>query len=148
MLFNVKCICRTIMRLRVHYYILVLISLSALSSCQEKRQDRFEREAREYTATYCPQRLDGITVLDSMVFKPKGDAGDLRLYYSLTLTAEQRDELMNHLGEMGDQNLKVVRNSVLFTKFKEAGASFTYIYHDVATGDKIAEYHFAKKDYE
>ena len=135
---------------RVHY-ILLSVALLAFSSCQEKLQDRFEREAREYTATYCPQHLDEVTVLDSMVFEPDGgdgDAGDLRMYYSVTLTSEQRDALMNCLEELGDQNLKVVRNSVMFTKFKEVGTSFTYIYHDVATGDKLAEYHFEKKDYE
>ena len=139
------------MHKRVHY-ILLSVALLAFSSCQEKLQDRFVREAREYTATHCPQRLgDGMTVLDSMVFEPDGgdgDAGDLRMYYSVTLTSEQRDALMNCLGELGDQNLKVVRNSVMFTKFKEVGTSFTYIYHDVATGDKLAEYHFEKKDYE
>ena len=135
------------MHTRVHY-ILLSVAVLVFSSCQEKRQDRFEREAREYTATYCPQRLDAITVLDSMVFEPKDDVGDLQLYYSLTLTAEQRDEFMNHLGELGDQNLKIVRNSVLFTKFKEVGAGFTYVYYDVASGDKLAEYHFTPKDYE
>ena len=133
--------------MRVHYILYVII-LCVLSSCQEKLQDRFEREAREYTATYCPQHLDEVTVLDSMVFEPRGDAGDLKLYYSLHLSAEQREALMNYLGEMGDQNLKAVRNSVQFSKFKEAGVSFTYIYHDVATGDKLAEYHFERKDYE
>lgn len=134
------------MRSYIHY-ILLSIAILVLFSCQEKRQDRFGREAREYTVTYCPQRLDDFTVLDSMVFEPIGDVGDLKLYYSLMLTKEQRKELMNHLGEMGEQNLKIVRNSVMFTKFKEAGVGFTYIYHDVATGDKIVEYHFEKKDY-
>ena len=136
------------MKMHLHTYYILLLSLCFLCSCQEKRQDRFVREAKEYTITYCPQRLDNFTVLDSMVFEPQGEAGDLQQYYSLTLTEEQRSELMNQLGEMGDQNLKVVRNSVLFSKYRDAGASFTYIYHDVATGDKIAEYHFEKKDYE
>ena len=133
--------------MRLHY-ILFAITLCAFSSCQEKRQDRFEREAREYTVTHCPQRLDKVTVLDSIVFEPKGDAGDLKLYYSLILTTEQRSELMNHFGAMSDQNLRVVRNSVQFSQYKEAGVSFTYIYHDDATGDKLAEYHYEKKDYE
>ena len=132
---------------RVHY-IIMFIAILALSSCQEKRQDRFEREAREYTVTHCPQHLDDFTVLDSMVFESEGDAGDLKQYYSLILNEEQRTEFMKHLDELGDQNLKIIRNSVILSKYKDAGVGFTYIYHDVATGDKLAEYHFGKEDYE
>lgn len=133
---------------RVLYIILLSIAILAMYSCQEKLQDRFVREAKEYTATYCPLRLDAFTVLDSMVFKPKGNAGDLRIYYSAHIDAEQREELMNRLGELREKNLKVVRNSVQFSKYKEAGVSFTYIYRDVSMGDKLAEFHFEKKDYE
>lgn len=129
-------------------YIISLLSVTAvlLTSCQEKRRARFEREAREYTATYCPQHLDSWTILDSMVFEQAG-AGNLKLYYSLDLDDTLRQSVMNQLGELGDQDLKVVRNSVLFAKYKEAGTDFTYIYHDARRGDKIAEYYFTKKDY-
>ena len=132
---------------------ILLLSVAALlltSSCQEKRKDRFAREAREYTETHCPQPYgDGITTLDSMVFVPNDSTvGDLRLYYSLQLTDEQRAAMMDKLGDIGDENLRVVRNSILFAKHKEAGVSFTYIYHDAATGDKIVEYHFTTEDYE
>ena len=132
---------------RVSY--ILLLTILELSTCQEKRKDRFEREAREYTQTHCPQPYgDGVTTLDSMVFTPNDSTvGDLKLYYSLQLTDEQRTAFMDKLGDIGDENLKVVRNSVLFAKHKDAGVSFTYIYHDAATGDKMVEYHFTPKDY-
>lgn len=134
---------------RKTYIYIVGIFLLLFCSCQEKRADRFEREAREYTEKHCPQRLeDGLTVLDSMVFVKDGGAGTLQLYYSLYLTDEERKQVMDKLGDLGDYNLRIVRNSVLFAKHKEAGVSFTYIYHDANKGDKIAEYHFEKKDYE
>ena len=134
---------------RKTYIYIVGIFLLLFCSCQEKRADRFEREAREYTEKHCPQRLeDGLTVLDSMVFVKDDGAGTLQMYYSLYLTDEVRKQVMDKLGELGDHDLRIVRNSVLFAKHKEAGVSFTYIYHDANKGDKIAEYHFEKKDYE
>lgn len=119
-----------------------------LVSCQEKRAQRFEREAREFTETNCPQQMDAMTCLDSMVYVPDEQGGELIQYYSLKLTSEQRAEMMNKLGEINDVNLRIVRNSIPFTKYREAGVSFTFIYHDATIGDKIVEYHFSKEDYE
>ncbi len=129
---------------------LTLLAIAALlfCSCQEKKADYFEREAQEYTQKHCPQQLDEFTRIDSIVYVKDDAAGDLKLYYSLTLNDEARKEVMNKLGELGDENLRIVRNSVIYAKHKEAGVSFTYIYHDATKGDKIAEYHFTKKDYE
>ena len=119
-----------------------------LVSCQEKRAQRFEREAREFTETNCPQQMDAMTCLDSMVYVPDEQGGELIQYYSLKLTSEQRAEMMNKLGEINDVNLRIVRNSIPFTKYREAGVSFTFIYRDATVGDKIVEYHFAKEVYE
>ena len=119
-----------------------------LVSCQEKRAQRFEREAREFTETNCPQQMDAMTCLDSMVYVPDEQGGELIQYYSLKLTSEQRAEMMNKLGEINDVNLRIVRNSIPFTKYREAGVSFTFIYRDATVGDKIVESHFAKEDYE
>ena len=119
-----------------------------LVSCQEKRAQRFEREAREFTETNCPQQMDAMTCLDSMVYVPDEQGGELIQCYSLKLTSEQRAEMMNKLGEINDVNLRIVRNSIPFTKYREAGVSFTFIYRDATVGDKIVEYHFAKEDYE
>ena len=133
---------------RIHYLILGLVAILLMASCQEKRAQRFEREAREYTETNCPQQMDALTCLDSMVFVPDGQAGELIQYYSLQLTADQRAEMMDKLGDINDANLRLVRNSVQFTKYREAGVSFTYIYHDANQGDKIVEYHFTPEDYQ
>ena len=135
------------MYVRIHYFILSLLAM-LLVSCQEKLAQRFEREAREYTETNCPQQMDAVTCLDSMVYVPDEQGGELIQYYSLQLTSEQRTEMMNKLGEINDVNLRLVRNSIPFTKYREAGVSFTFIYHDATVGDKIVEYHFSKEDYE
>ena len=135
------------MYVRIHYLIISLMVM-LLVSCQEKRAQRFEREAREFTETNCPQQMDAMTCLDSMVYVPDEQGGELIQYYSLKLTSEQRAEMMNKLGEINDVNLRIVRNSIPFTKYREAGVSFTFIYHDATIGDKIVEYHFSKEDYE
>ena len=123
--------------------------LWAFTSCQERKADFFEREAREYTEKNCPQMLDKYTILDSVVYvREKDGPGDLVQYYTLNLNEEARNELMNQLGELAEMNLTAVRNSIVFAKHKEEGVSFTYIYHDATTGEKIVEYHFTKKDYQ
>ena len=128
--------------------ILFLVMLWAFTSCQERKADFFEREAREYTEKNCPQMLDKYTILDSVVYvREKDGPGDLVQYYTLNLNEEARNELMNQLGELAEMNLTAVRNSIVFAKHKEEGVSFTYIYHDATTGEKIVEYHFTKKDY-
>lgn len=129
--------------------ILFLVMLLAFTSCQERKADFFERDAREYTEKNCPQMLDEYTILDSVVYvREKDGPGDLVQYYTLNLNEEARNELMNQLGELAEMNLTAVRNSIVFAKHKEEGVSFTYIYHDATTGEKIVEYHFTKKDYQ
>jgi hypothetical protein len=129
--------------------IVLLVVLLAFTSCQEKKADFFARDAREYTEKNCPMIMDEFTTLDSVVYvKEENGPGDLVQYYTLNLSVEARNELMNKLGELADANLTIIRNSIVFTKHKEEGVSFTYIYHDAMTGEKIVEYHFTKKDYQ
>ena len=129
--------------------IILLVMLLAFTSCQEKKADFFERDAREYTEKNCPQVLDEYTMLDSVVYvKEQDGAGELVQYYTLNLSVEARNELMKQLGELAEMNLTTIRNSIVLSKYKEEGVSFTYIYHDATTGEKIVEYHFTKKDYE
>lgn len=125
----------------------MLLCVTFLSSCQEKLNDRFEREAKEYTKKNCPQQCDDVTVLDSLVFEQDG-VGCLNVYYSLLLTQEEREQVMNKLGELGDVNLKAVRNSLNYEMYRKAGVNFRYVYIDATIGDKIVEYNFSKKDYE
>lgn len=131
------------------HYILLLFVLIVISSCQEKKANFFEREAREYTQAYCPEKYPNGVTLDSVVFIPNDSTvGDLQFHYSLQLDDEQRTTIMNSLGEIGDMSLKDVRNSIRYAKHKEAGVSFTYIYIDATKGDKIVEYHITKEDYQ
>ncbi|MBP5376012.1 MAG: hypothetical protein J6Y38_06745 [Bacteroidaceae bacterium] len=129
--------------------VLWLAILFAFTSCQERKAETFAREAKEYTDKTCPLMMDDFTRIDSVVFIGHDDRiGDMVMYYTLFLDDESRKVVMDNLGELADMNLKELRNSVRFTKYREAGVEFTYIYHDEATGDKIMECHFTKEDYE
>ena len=83
---------------RVSFILLLLVLV--LSSCQEKKADFFERDAREFTQTHCPQMMDDVTRVDSIVFVKKEDRmGDLLLYYSLFMEDASSKILMDNLGE-------------------------------------------------
>ena len=130
-------------------FISVLMLLLVLNSCQEKKADFFEREAKEYTEKHCPTKMDAVTTLDSIVFvKGEDRIGDLLLYYSLSLDETSRKILMDNLGQLADMNLNDLRNSIALAMYKEEGVEFTYIYHDASTGEKIVEFHLTKKDYQ
>ena len=138
---------KSIMKTSISRLFSFSILLLTVASCQEKKEDFFERDAREYTEKNCPRQMDEITRLDRIVFEKGGEMGTLKQYYTLTLTDDARQELMKKLDELGDMNLKIIRNSVILEKHKRAEVDFDYIYHDEATGDKIAEYHFTPEDY-
>lgn len=120
-----------------------------LSSCQEKLMDKFEREAQEFSKKNCPQRYDdGMTILDSVSFSKDGE-GTFILYYSLDIDEEQKNELVNnHLSELRDMNLGIVKNSVQFNSMKEAGVTFLYKYNDLKTGKNVVELKYEPKDYQ
>jgi|GEM_PF-822240 len=128
--------------------ILLLFLTVLFMSCQEKRADFFERDAKEYTEKKCPQQMDAFTTLDSIVFKKDLGAGTLVQYYTLDLSPEQRELLMNKLGDLQNENLRVIRNSIPLHSHREAGVDFSYIYLDRDSGEKIAEFTYTKKDYE
>ena len=133
---------------RIFSPFLLLSVLFLSSSCQEKKADFFERDAREYTEKYCPKQCDDVTRLDSIVFEKTGEMGTLKQYITLTLTKDEREKVMNQLDKLMDMNLRDVRNSVTLAKHKEVGVNFCYIYFDENTGDKIAEYTFTPEDYQ
>lgn len=118
-----------------------------LLSCQEKRMDRFEREAREFTMKHCPQQMDNVTTLDSMVFLKEGK-GNLLFYYTLDVTDEQSVLLQNISSTIENEDLSIVKNSVEMVKYKDLGATISFIYLIASSGDTLARYDFTPEDYQ
>ena len=121
--------------------------LLLLAACQEKKFDRFEREAYEYTVRNCPKQMDEITVLDSMVFHNDGSL-DYKYYYTVQLDEDQHQALKDILDDLKERTAKNVRNSIELKAMKEAGLNFVYIYRDAQTGKHVAKYTITKEEYE
>ena len=47
------------------FILLTAVFLCALAGCQERFDERLQREAREFTAKHCPQEREPGTVLNS-----------------------------------------------------------------------------------
>ena len=50
------------------FILLSAVFLCALAGCQERFDERLQREAREFTEKHCPQEREPGTVLDSTTY--------------------------------------------------------------------------------
>jgi len=125
----------------------ILSMLLLLMACQEKKFDRLEREAREYTVRNCPKVIDQITTLDSIVFHNDGSL-DYIYYYNVTLTDDLREGFESVREGVREQTLKGLRNSIELKMVKEAGLNIVYVYRDAETGKEIMRNSFTQEDYQ
>ena len=65
------------------FILLSAVFLCALAGCQERFDERLQREAREFTEKHCPQEREPGTVLDSTTYSPA------RRTYSLWYTVSE-----------------------------------------------------------
>lgn len=128
-------------------FCLMVLSSFLFLSCQEKRLDRFEREAKDYTIRNCPKQIDPITTLDSLVFRNDGSL-NYSYYYHVTLTEEQLHTFKTQLSDIEEHTLRALRASIDLRPVKEAGLNIEYIYLNAADGQQIAKFHFTKDQYQ
>ena len=104
--------------------LIFLFTVLAMISCQEKMEDRAERDAREATEKRCPMRLleDGSLIMERIRFdKP-------------TLT--WRQEYLFDLKDEGELNLRVISDALLqelkntpsYKPYMDHGFNFQYVY--------------------
>lgn len=127
-------------------FFLMLCSL-LFSSCQEKRFDRFEREAREFTIRNCPKQIDSITTLDSLVFHNDGSL-TYSYYYNVVLTDEQLQNFKSQITDIEERTLRALRANIDLRPIKDAGLIIEYIYLDAADGHQIAKLQYTKDQYQ
>ncbi len=134
------------------YLMSALLFMSVMSSCQEKRLDRIERESREFTLRNCPKQMDPITTLDSLVFH--NDGSQLyKYYYHIGLSDDfadihYRDSILHDQHSVLEEKmLKAIRASIELKHIKEVGLTICYIYLDSLTGKEIDKYVFTKEQY-
>ena len=104
--------------------LIFLFTALAMFSCQEKMEDRAERDARETTEKRCPMRLleDGSLIMERIRFD------------KATLT--WRQEYLFDLKDEGDINYRVISDALLqelkntpsYKPYMDHGFNFQYVY--------------------
>lgn len=127
---------------------LSLVAILSLTSCQESKRDRIEREAREYTEKNCPRaELQDIIYLDSLVCH--NDSNDNYVYYySVKADSVMIEQMKAGYDDARKLLLKGIRNSIDLRYIKEERLNIIYAYYDAATHKKIQEYVFTPEEYE
>lgn len=145
-------VCRRTVAMKKIANIMTMMMLSGVtlmtSSCQETKEERFEREAKEYTERKCPQKLDkeGVFVLDSMVFRNDGSRV-MRNYYTIDTDSVGLRAFQDKKEEMRSLLLDAIINSADMRHVREEGLSIEYIYCDKNTGEEVGRFLFDSEDY-
>ena len=136
--------------LNVRNILVLAAGMLLISSCQESKTARFERETQEFTKKNCPQVVNGNykwIVLDSLVFHDDGSNNYISYY---TVNSDSIDvSLLDQVWDDFSQELRRgVINSVELRHVKEAGLNILYTYRDSKTQKELAKFVFTKEDYE
>ena len=125
-------------------YGIIAMILFICAACQESLEDRCERESKEYTRKYCPEKMDNNSILDSLVFERP--TRTIHYYFTLTGFADQDSALekVNAEGVLRNE----VKNSTALRTYKENKFRVAYTYRSQKNPDKILmDVVFTEKDY-
>ena len=98
--------------------------VALLCACQESLEQRAQREAREYTAKYCPTPVDNHTRTDSVVFDMT--TRTYHYYCSVVDILDDEEVFALNRDKMAASLLKLVRENTGFRGFKKVGFSFAW----------------------
>ena len=133
-----------------------LLFVLVLTSCQESKQERLEREARELTEKNCPQRVtpDGTVILDSIVHHNDG-SNEIKYYYTVNTDNDGVLALQLQKKELERQLLSGINNSIDLRHVKEMGVTIVHYYNRTVTDsvgppktENILTFEFTKNDYQ
>ena len=126
---------------------LALTLMVFVTSCQESKRERFEREAREFTKKNCPRpEFEDIIILDSLVCHNDSN-NDYVYYYSVKADSIMLEEMEQQHEQLKENLLKAIRNSVDLRHVKEEGLNIVYAYYNAETHEKLTEFRFTTEDY-
>ena len=133
-----------------------LLFMLVLTSCQESKQERLEREARELTEKNCPQRItpDGTVILDSIVYH-NDSSNEIKYYYTVNTDNDGVLALQLQKKELERQLLSGINNSIDLRHVKEMGVTIVHYYNRTVTDsvgppktENILTFEFTKNDYQ
>ena len=126
------------------FILLSTVFLCALAGCQERFDERLQREAREFTAKHCPQEREPGTVLDSTTYSPA------RRTYSLWYTvSEPTATLLQTTDKVLIRRalLNELTNSTDYKLLKDEGIDFEYHYARADNRQTVYHLILKKEDY-
>ena len=124
----------------------LLALLTLACGCKETKEQRLEREAREFTANNCPHDIDEYTTLDSATYEP----GDTTYTYHFTIKgALDMDSLYcdEMVRELHDTYLEDLKNNIEQKELKDMGVTITRTYRSESTGKLLMTLRFTKEEY-
>ena len=101
-----------------------LLCTIMLSSCQEKMEERAERDARETTEKRCPMRLNevGSIIMERIVFDKTTHTWRQEYLFDLDADAQIEE------GTAREALIKELKNTPSYKAYMDNGFNFQYIY--------------------
>ena len=125
---------------------ILLLGAASLAACHESMEKRAQREAKEYTAKYCPTPAVNYTRTDSVVFYP--ETKTYHYYCSFVDKMDDADIINKNRQLIDDMLLKLIIESTELKPFKEAGFTFAYTCHSDKNPQKVLfETKYTRKRY-
>ncbi|HBC21589.1 MAG TPA: hypothetical protein DC009_05835 [Porphyromonadaceae bacterium] len=125
---------------------IALVVLLALCGCRETKEQRLEREAREFTQSNCPHDIDEFTTLDSATYSQ--DSATYTYHYTikgaLDLDSLYSDEVVR---ELHDSYLAELKNNIEQKELKDMGITITRVYRSERTGRPLLTLRFTRDEY-
>lgn len=123
----------------------IIFILATFVSCQESLKERCAREAEEYTARNCPQKIGMELILDSVTFTE--DANVMGYHYTATGTLDDAEMMKTNYTRFRDLMKHEIRNSANLKPYKDAGFSFEYTYTSQKDKNILLVLRIEEKDY-
>lgn len=120
--------------------------LASVCGCKETKEQRLEREAREFTESNCPHDIDAYTTLDSATYNQ--DSATYTYHFTvkgaLDMDSLYSDEVVK---ELHDSYLTELKNNIEQKDLKDMGVTITRIYRSESTGRPLMTLRFTKEEY-
>ena len=126
--------------------IVPIVLLTLACGCRESKEERLEREAREFTESNCPHNIDEYTTLDSAAY----DQGTATYTYHFTVKgALDLDSLYSDevVRELHDSYLAELKNNIEQKDLKDMGVTIMRVYRSESTGLPLMTLRFTKEEY-
>lgn len=121
--------------------------LLACGACKrETKDEKFQRDFKQFTQKECPKFVDQCTRLDSACY----DIESRTLFYNYSVQGELDNDSIytEELSEAFHNDiLKGLKGSLQLKVYKDEGITFCYSYRSMTTGKLLLELNFTKEDY-